>query len=705
MANISKFCFFVYLYESNQLCYTTYMKRKIRPLPVKSLSTRCEPRQFSFNSTANLPFDEDIVGQERAIEAIDFGLEMEHKGYNIYVMGPPGMGKHELAKKLVIRKSRLRDTAKDWCYVYNFDNPLKPKVLQLDPGLGQQLKQDMDELIEKLHSDFSESFVHNTMNQLKQRYKKFPKVVHHLDQCLRNIIRNAEDFFRKPKEELVLFDQPHLEVPPFSRLKINVLVDHTHTIGSPVIFEDNPIYHNLIGRVENISITGSLVSDFTLIRPGALHRANHGYLILDAYEVLTHHLAWEGVKRALHTKQVRIEPLERSKEFWSAQTLDPEPIPLDLKVVLVGDRETYYSMCEEEPDFWGLFKVIADFENEIPRNKKNNLRYAKLMGEIARQDKLKPLDKKAVSRVIEYSSRLVEDAEKLSTHVESIKSIIQQADFWAKKENKKTIQREHVILAIKGHRKRLNREQLKVYEDILRNSTLIDTTGTKIGHVNALTIAEVGNYEFGQPCRVTVQVHLGDGELVDIQREVDMSGPIFSKGVLIFSGFLKGRFSNSSKFAIAASIAFEQLYSPIEGDSASAAELCALLSAISEVPVKQSIAVTGSVNQFGEIQSISSANEKIEGFFEICKARKFTGDQGVIIPASNVKNLMLNEEVIAAVRKGLFNVYAAEHIDDIMTILSDLPAGKRTKTGKFAKGSFNHKIELALLRYAKKGKS
>lgn len=677
------------------------MSKKVKALDPKLLCTRCNPAQFRFKTTEEIRSDEELIGQERAIEAIQYGLDMNLKGYNIYVMGRPGMGKHTLAKKLVIPKSRLVSDAADWCYVYNYANPLKPKVLNLEPGLGRQLSDDMDTVIDKFHTDFSEHLAENLLINLKQKYTDHNNIISFLDDTLENIMKHTQEFLNKPRDHITLFDQPHLETPPFSRLKVNVFVDNSKTTGRPVIYEDNPIYHNLVGRVENMSINGSLISDFTLVRPGSLHRANHGYLILDAFELLSHHLAWEGLKRALHIEQVRIEPLEQSIEFWSSQTLEPEPIPLNVKIILIGDRDTYHMLCDEQPDFKKLFKVVSDFNNRTSRNNKNNLRLAGIIANIARDDNLKPLNRGATAKIIDFCSRKSEDAEKLSLNMQSLKDLIQQANYWAELSNKKVIDKKSVTQAIDAERKRLNRLQDEIFEDMQRNIISIDTEGKKIGQINALTVVQEGSYEFGQPSRITAVTHVGDGEVINIHREIDLSGSIHSKGVLTLSGFLKKRYAVTEKLSLSASIAFEQLYTVIDGDSASAAELCALLSALSQVPLKQSLAVTGSINQFGDLQAISGVNEKIEGFFELCKERKLTGKQGVIIPEINIKNLMLDDHLIKAVKKKQFHIYPASNVDEVMHLLTDIEPGKRSGNGEFKKDSINYKIEYRLLNYAK----
>lgn len=651
-------------------------------------------------STAELHTHTEFVCQDRAVESIQYSLDVNLKGFNLFVMGQPGVGKHTLAKKMVVEKSRMRSVATDWCYAYNFNSPLNPRILKLPPGEGKKLQRDMDDLIEKLHHEFSEATAFHTIELLKRKYSELPNVTKHLDDALDNIKTHMKDFIRGPRESITLFDQPYIEMPPFSRLKINLLVDNSRTIGSPVVYEDNPIYHNLIGRVENMQISGSLVSDFTLIRPGSLHRANNGYLILDASEVLAHHLAWDGLKRAIRKEEIRIEPLEQSIEFWSSQTLEPEPIPLDVKIILIGDRDTYHMMCEEEPDFKELFKIVADFDDDFTRNKRNTYQYAKMIGTIAKQEHLKPLHRTAVANMIDFSSRLVEDSEKLSANIHSIKSIIQQADYWANEADREFIQSLDIKRAIKEQEYRLGRVRTRIYEDIKRNNVFVETSGETIGQINALTIVSEGEYEFGQPSRITATIHSGDGNIFDIQRDIDLSGPTHSKGVLLLTSFIKARYALVEKLSLSASIVFEQMYTSIDGDSASAAELCAIVSAFAQVPIKQSLAITGSIDQFGAMQPISSVNEKIEGFFEVCRLRKLTGEQGVIIPATNVKNLMLSEKVISAARKGTFHIYSINHVDEALSLLTGMNTGARNGSGKYPKTTLNHKVEYGLTNFA-----
>jgi len=483
---------------------------------------------------------------------------------------------------------------------------------------------------------------------------------------------------------------------------VNVLVDHSESKGAPVVYEDHPTYNNLIGRIEHIAHMGALVTDFNLIKPGALHRANGGYLILDARQLLLQPYAWDGLKRALRSREVRIESLSQVLSLVSTVSLEPEPIPLDVKVVLIGERLLYYLLYQLDPDFGELFKVEADFNEEIPRTPENNLLYARLIGTIARKEGLRPFDRGAVARVIEHSARMADDAEKLSIHLLSTADLLREADYWAGVAGNGVVTADDVQRAIDAQIHRADRLRELVQEEIKRGTILIDTTGERVGQVNGLSVIQLGNFAFGRPNRITARVRLGKGEVVDIEREVELGGPIHSKGVLILSGFLGARYAAERPLSLSASLVFEQSYSGVEGDSASLAELCALLSSLAEVPIRQSLAVTGSVNQHGEVQAIGGVNEKIEGFFDVCKTRGLTGEQGVIIPATNVQHLMLRQDVIEAVKAGQFHIYPVQTVDQGIELLTGIPAGERDEEGNFPEGSINQLVEARLIELAEK---
>jgi predicted ATP-dependent protease len=489
-----------------------------------------------------------------------------------------------------------------------------------------------------------------------------------------------------------------VETPGFHRYEVNLFVDVGWSTGAPVVEEPNPTFANLVGRVEYVAHLGALVTDFSLLRAGALHRANGGYLILEARQVLTQPYAWEALKRALRSREIRIESLGQALGLVSTVSLEPEPIPLQVKVALVGDRLLYYLLCEHDPEFPELFKVEADFEERVGRTPENDLVYAHLLGSLARKNGLRPLDRGAVACVIEHAARLVGDAQRLSTHVRDLSDLLDEADFLAGDGERKAIAAADVEAAIEARTRRAGRLRERVHEEIGRGTVRIETDGLAVGQVNGLAVAEAGGFSFGWPGRITAQIGLGRGEVVDIEREVELGGPIHSKGVLILGGFLTGRFGRERPLTLRASLVFEQSYGQVEGDSASLAETCALLSAIAEAPIHQALAVTGSVDQLGQVQAIGAANEKIEGFFDICAARGLTGQQGVLIPSTNVDMLMLRHDVVAATEQGRFHVWAVETIDQAMELLTGVSAGERDEAGAYPPDSINGRVEARLVR-------
>lgn len=493
--------------------------------------------------------------------------------------------------------------------------------------------------------------------------------------------------------------------PILRRYRVNVLVDNGDREGAPVIYEDNPSYKNLVGRVEYKSRMGALTTNFNLIKPGALHKANGGYIILDARRVLLEPFAWEGLKRMLKSAELKIESLGDSYSMISTVSLEPEPLDLDVKVVLLGERLLYYLLCNLDPDFRTLFKVEADFEDEIDRNSDNQQLYAKLITGLIHQNELRHFDKQAVARVIERSARMAGDNEKLTTRTDELSDLMVEADFWAGKNGHEIVQREDVQKAIDQQVYRSARIRDKIQESIDRNEIFIDTEGKAVGQVNGLSVFKLGNVMFGRPNRITARVQLGKGEIIDIEREVDMSGPIHSKGVLILKGFLGERYAKDQPLSLSASLVFEQSYSNIDGDSASSAELYALLSAIGNIPLRQNISVTGSVNQHGMAQPIGGVNEKIEGFFDVCKKRGLTGNQGVIIPEANRKNLMLRQDIIDAAKNDEFHVYSVKTIDEGMEILTGMDMGEPDDEGNYPEGTVNYRITRELSQLAKQRKA
>jgi lon-related putative ATP-dependent protease len=792
----------------------------VKALPVEALYHRFDAAAFAFESTAELEQPDGILGQDRAVEAIDFGTDMSLAGYNLFVLGSPGSGRHDYVRRFLQEKARTAPAASDWCYVNNFAEAKRPSALELPAGRGVELRRDIERLIEDARTAIPAAFesedfqtrrqsieeefkeqqekaleevqqharehgigliptptgfafaplqngeslspeefqklpeqeqqrfqqdseelgkelrkvlqsapqwirearrrvrelerevallaIGGLIDDLREKYRSLDKVVAHLDRMQDDIVENVELFTKAPEQEQQLAgligarqgSQRQDASPAEQRYGINVLIDNRETEGAPVIFEDQPTFPYLVGRIEHQAQLGALVTDFSLIRGGSLHQANGGYLVLDARKLLTQPYAWDGLKLALKSREIRIRSLAEAFSLLSTVSLDPEPIPLRVKVVLLGGRELYYLLQSLDPEFDDLFKVAADFEDQMDRNQDNAERFARLLGSLARRENLKPLDRSAVARALEQSSRDAGDAEKLSGRVRHVHDLVREAHYWAERDRRPTICAADIQRAIDAQIRRASRIRDRVQEAILRDTLLIATEGQRIGQVNGLAVAQLGEASFGWPNRITARVALGGGEVVDIEREAKMSGPIHSKGVLILSGFLRSHYVEDRPLSLAASLVFEQSYGGVEGDSASAAELCALLSALARVPIRQNLAITGSVNQYGDIQAIGGVNEKIEGFFDICRHRGLNGEQGVLIPASNVKHLMLNQAVRDAAREGQFHIYPTVTIDDCLELLTGKPAGARDEHGNFPPATVNHEIRARLLAFA-----
>ena len=569
--------------------------------------------------------------------------------------------------------------------------------------------------------------VRHLISEIKVKYQDQLDVRSYLEEVHNDIIKNARDFLpdemTEPQGLGALTKSGAGDASPLRRYQVNVIVDNCNpgvapedkgeelvsadceVSGAPVVEEENPTQPHLIGRIEHLAQMGTLVTDFTMIKPGALHTANGGYLVLDARKLLMQPFAWETLKQALVTKKIRYESPNESYGLVSTISLDPEPIPLDVKVILLGEPDLYYLLSRQDPDFGNLFKVAADFETVMERSEDNALYYARLIANMGRQEDLKPLDAKAVARVVEYGSRLADDAERLSTHMGSIVDLVREADYWAHESNAKTIKAGHVQKAIDAKTYRSDRIRQRMQEQIERDTIVIDTTGERIGEINGLAVLQLDHFSFGKPSRISCRVHLGKGSIVDIEREVAMGGPLHTKGVLILSSYLSSKYAKDQPMALAANLVFEQSYGGVDGDSASSTELYALISAIAEIPLKQSIAVTGSVDQHGRVQAIGGVNEKIEGFFDICQSRGLTGDQGVMIPQANVKHLMLREDVVQACSKGDFHIYEVATIDQGLEILTGNIAGEANEKGEFPLGSINRTVTVKLRASSKRALS
>ncbi|CAF0689841.1 Lon protease family protein [Candidatus Methylacidithermus pantelleriae] len=785
------------------------------------LRRRCDPNQFEFETTEAIADSARPLGQERAVESLRFGVEIHQPNFHLYVMGPPGTGKHSLGLQLVTEQARREPVPDDWCYVFNFQDPSKPKSLRFRAGRARLFANAMQQLVEDLKvaipsvfesdeyrlrvSEIEQSFQRRreqALQELRSRaesaglallqtpagfifapvrggqvldpetYNRLPPeernrietTIKELQEELVRIIReiprwrreaqrkirelnrsfvqaavtglveevrknfsdHAEvlDYLADVEKDLLLhtetFRQPREETSPIPglplpqwdplemflhRYQVNVLIDHSQSQGAPVVYEDNPTYQNLVGRIEHVPHLGALVTDFTLIRSGALHRANGGYLLLDAWRLLTQPYAWEGLKRVLYSGKIRVESLGHALGWAGTVALEPQPIPVQVKVILIGERFLYYLLHSLDPDFRELFQVISDFEEAIARDPRTEQEYAQLLASMARSEGLLPLDQGGIARMVEESSRMSGDAEKLSIQTGQISTLLQEADYWARSRGSKVIGREDVERAVAARVRRADRVRQRILEETLRGRLLIDTEGSIIGQINGLSVWQLGDYTFGHPTGITARVRFGSGKVVDIEREVALGGPIHSKGVLILTGFLLGRYLPEEPLSLAATLVFEQSYQGVEGDSASAAELFALLSALGGVPIKQAIAVTGSVNQHGIIQPVGGVNEKIEGFFDVCRARGLTGEQGVIIPAANRTQLMLREDVVEAVREGKFHIYAVETVDQGMEILTGIPAGERGSDGRFPPSTINGRVEARLAEFAQRARA
>jgi lon-related putative ATP-dependent protease len=793
---------------------------RVTPLKPNQLANRCALKDLSFRTTKDLKPVQNVIGQDRAVEALKFGVEIGSEGYNLFVLGPSGYGRHSVVQDYLNRLAKNKPVPSDWCYVNNFIDSYKPRLLKLPAGRGRKLAEDMERLVEDLRNSIPAAFENDkyrmrrqeiehevseqqdkALDAVKKRAKKrsitliqtpsgialsptldgeildqdsfrklpekdrkriqkdittlqadIEKIIHQIPRIRRSIQRkvkelnravtkaavlglvedlrheyadleNVQDYLNKVLEDVVEYAEDlflskegpgqgpgnmpteEMQAASMVRYRVNVLVDHGATKGTPVLYEDNPCYNNLLGRVEHVSHMGTLLTDFTLIKPGMLHLANGGYLVIDAMQVLMQPFAWDSLKRCLRSREIRIESLGQSLSLVSTVSLEPEPLPLDIKVVLVGDRMLYYMLHELDPEFSKFFKVAVDFEDQMDRSPKNVMLYARLIATLVRKAALMHFDKGAVARVIEFSSRHAEDAEKLTMEIRSIADLLEESNYWAKQGASKVVKAEHVEKAMVQATQRLSRIQTRWREETLRGTFIIDTDGEKVGQINGLSVIQLGGHAFGHPGRITAQVRMGGGEVIDIEREVNLGGSLHSKGMMILSGYLMGHFVSDKPLSLSASIVFEQSYNGVDGDSASSTELYALLSALSGLPIKQSLAVTGALSQMGEVQAIGGVNEKIEGFFELCKARGLTGDQGVLIPAANVKHLMLHPEIVKAVKQKQFHIYPINHVDEGIAILTGVNAGKRNANGKFPKNSVNGRVEQRLVQFAEQSRA
>ncbi|WP_306533950.1 Lon protease family protein [Geobacter sp.] len=782
-------------------------QRKLLP---EQLRWSCDPGQFDFDTTDDLPELEGTLGQARALASIDFGLDIRESGFNLFLAGEAGTGRTSTIKNILKKKAKSEPPPFDWVYVNNFKSPDLPIALALPTGKGAELETDMRELIDAVRSiipkaldskeyeankatiieayqeknnelfgkleaeaqekgfalqrtvsglvmvpqkegrnytqeeydaltnqekekleevgqelteklndvlrqvrdnekqtkdqlaqldrDLGNASVGHHIDPLREKYGDNPKVVEYLNAVQEDIIANLEDF--KPQQP-VQSPIPGLKLPrqepSFERYQVNVFVDNHDAQGAPVVFEPNPTYSNLFGRTEHImQMGGTATTNFTMIKPGALHKANGGYLIVDAREVLVNPYSWDALKRCIRSAEIKFEdPLEQYR-FITIVSMKPEAIPLQAKIIMIGSSWIYYLLYHLEPDYRKFFKVKADFDSRIARTPEILKDYALFVSTHCKNEKLLPFDRSGVAGLIEYSARLVEDQEKLSSQFMEIADLIREASYWAGKAGGGIVTHAHVATAIEQKIYRSNRVEERMQELFDEGTILSAVDGEIVGQINGLGVMQLADHTFGRPSRVTARVWLGRAGMVNIEREVKLSGPIHDKGVLILTGYLGEKFAHDKPLSFSASICFEQNYEGVEGDSASSTELYGLLSAFSGVPIRQGIAVTGSVNQLGMVQPIGGVNFKIEGFYAVCKSKGLTGEQGVIIPKTNERHLMLNDEVVQAVRDGKFHIWSVETIDQGIEILTGVPAGERQEDGTWPEGTINALVDKRL---------
>ncbi len=784
-------------------------------LDAESLLRRCDPGTFEFESTEELAPMDGVIGQDRAMRAVSFGMDIDSPGYHVYAMGAPGTGRIETLEKVLREQAEDESVPADWCYVKNFDASDRPRALRLPPGRGMDFRADMQQLAEQLRSDVPQAFesqeyeqerdkiweefrerrqelfeeleqeaqsenltllqtqhgivmapvqdgevvtpdefneldeetrehfervrgelqdelratirrvqqmqsevrqrmqeldrrmlgytVEPLLESLKEEYAGQDAVLEFLDEVKGFLMENVEALKRFQQAEEMQQQQQQQGMPfammsqdggsIFDELRVNLLVDHAESGAAPVVHETNPTYYNLVGRIEHRGQFGTLTTDYSMIKEGALHRANGGYLILEARDLLTTPFAWDALKRALNTEQIKTEAMGQEYRAIQTQTLEPETIPLDVKVVLIGDPLLYYLLYNVDDEFQKLFRVKADFAAQTDWDEETVNRYARYVGSVCREDDLLHFDPSGVARLVQEGARAVADQEKLAAKTGDLADLIRQASFWASENGHDHVTDEDVQRAVEERTYRSNRVEERLREMIRDGTIKIDTRGTTEGQINGISVISLGDYRFGKPSRITARTHAGSEGVLNLEREANMGGRIHNKGVMILSGYLGGLFAQDVPLTLSARITFEQLYEEVEGDSASSAELYALLSSLSGYELRQDLAVTGSVNQRGEIQAIGGVNEKIEGFFHVCEQKGLTGDQGVIIPRSNVRHLMLRRPVVEAVEQGKFHVYPVETVEEGIERLTGHPAGERRDDGTFPDGTVKRAVK------------
>ena len=783
------------------------MRQKLSP---EELYKRCDPNLFSFRTTGEITEFMRTIGQEKALNALDFGLNMDSNGFNIFAIGESGTGKMTTVMAKLNAKASEEDAPPDWCYVYNFKDPDTSIALSFDPGKGASFQKEMDELIKILRIEIPKAFeskeyetqkskiidefqekqseyfarldteakerrftvkrqptgilivpikengellskeefdaldektrkkmeetgrffqeklndvvrvlreaekivrdmlgrldrmvaldlVGPLIDAMEKKYHNQEKVVQYLKNVEEEILSHLDEFRTTEEQPSPL---PFLKMPKtemsFSKYSVNVIVNNEERKGAPVVYESNPTYLNLFGRLEYKVQYGMATTDFTMIKAGSLHKANGGYLIADAMELLRNPFSYEALKRALKNREIKIEDVLEQYRLVSTAGLKSEPIPLNAKVILVGNPYLYYMLHNYDEDSRELFKVKADFDSRMERTPENIVKYAAYVAQCQKEENLLPFDRTGVAKVVEYGSRFADHQEKLSTKFSLIADLIREAHYWAKKENSDVVTGIYVQKAVDEKIHRINRIEERLQEMMVEDTLIVNTSGEKVGQVNGLAVLDLGDYSFGKPSRITAKTYAGKAGVVNLERETKMSGKIHEKAILIITSYLGSKYAMKRPISLSASITFEQLYEMIEGDSATCAELYALLSSISGVPLRQTFAVTGSMDQNGDVQPIGGVNQKIEGFFELCKARGLDGTHGVIIPKRNIRNLVLNEEVVGAVRNEKFSIYAIDRMEEGLELLTNMKAGELQDDGTYPEGTINFLVEKRL---------
>ncbi len=789
---------------------------KFSSLPSEKLRRSCDPGIFQFADTSQIPASREVIGQQRAISAMEFGLRIKTDGYNIYMAGESGEGKTRHALDMARKHAKNRKTPDDWCYVYNFEDVNVPRAIHLPAGKGKAFKDQMDNFIKILQQEISKAFegedyeeerekilrhfkekkdelvgimsqgalehgfkvkitnsglyfipiidgepiseeafkelgeeekteisarsealqkeaygiirkikelemeaeeaVKEWENQialfavgihiddLKEQYRNYPEITRYLQEVQEDILENLDSFREEEPSEETQGPIPMMlkraAEDPTDKYKVNLLVDNSRLSGAPVIVDYNPTYYNLLGRVDYENEFGTITSDYSMIKPGLFHQANGGYLILQVMDVMNNPQSWEVLKRTLKTRQISIENIKEQMGLVAVSPIKPEPIPVDVKIILIGSPAIYHALYEYDRDFAKLFKIKADFDDDMEWNDENILKLAGFISAFCKKEGIRHFDPTGVAEVIQYCSWLVQDQEKLTTRFNEIVNVLAEAATWCEIDGDMLVTGEHVKQAIREKHRRSSKYDEDLLELLKDGTIMIDTEGMVVGQINGLSVLDVGDYVFGKPSRITAATYMGKSGIVNIEREADMSGVSHTKGVMILSGYIGHKYAQDVPLSLTASLCFEQLYGGVDGDSASSTELYAILSSLSGLPIRQGIAVTGSVNQRGEIQPIGGATQKIEGFFELCRYRGLTGDQGVIIPHQNVRNLVLNEAVTQAVSEGKFHIYAIRDVDEGIEILTGVEAGKKQEDGTYPEGTVNDRVYKKLKMFA-----